>query len=295
MEDYARVFEILGQLRKTSLDIFDEIQKDTGRETTVIDLKRLEEREKLIQKMNEFHTGLSVYLKELEDKIAGAKSQYDAEINRMGSFLRTKKVTPVADTEPTKAAWNGKKILGKVVSPPPGFAVKMPLTVPAPKYTKASVVDNIHLMAIHVNSFADVTQNGELYYVESADHFAFKIAGMLFHGNIGNIYTNEPDPLRIKTCKFRSNCTNSACTYYHDPLHGGNSKDTRNYIASSWLYASPHSPFKNRKTARRFGSREYINTDLTTLSDDEVERFNDQSVHDMLCSMVLNRYHNGQK
>ncbi len=290
MEDYARIFEILGQLRKTSLDIFEDDQSGT-QSSTVIDLKRLEDREKLIQKMTEFHTGLSVYVKELDCKITTAKTQYDAEINRMGSFLRTKKVA-VVEPESAKPIWNGKKILGKVVAPPPGFTHAVPAQ---PKYAKAQIAENIHLMAIHVPTFAGVIHNGELYYVESADHFAFKIAGMLFHGNIGNIYTNEADPVRIKACKFRSACTNTNCTYYHDPAHNGGSRDTRNYIASSWLYANPHSPFKNRKTARRYGSREYIAIDMNGLADDEVERFNDQTTHDVLCSMVLQRYHGGQK
>jgi hypothetical protein len=208
----------------------------------------------------------------------------------MGDFLRSKKIVKDESINTQVAP---KRILGRqAVFPPPGFAQMAPIEPSLhPKYSKVPITDTHHLMAIRVPTFAEATLNGELYYVESANHFAFKIAGVFFHGNIGNIYTNERDPLRVKNCKYRNTCVNKDCSFYHDPLINPGSKDVRNFTASSWVYASPHYSPKNHKLSRRFGSRENIEVDLPLLTDDEVTRMRDQTVHDVLCVMLLNRYH----
>lgn len=297
MEEYSKVFELFGQLRKKTTDIFDECSVEA--DPTLIDLKRLEDKEHSISKMTEFYTGMSVFMKELETRITACKKQYDDELQRMGNFLRTKKAQVTSTNDVSVAAnavWNGRRILGRPVAPPPGFgkppaAPVTPANTALVKYAKVPIVDAYHLMAIRVPSFSDVQLNGELYYVENANHFAFKIANVLFHGNIGNIYTSERDPMRIKNCKFRNSCSNKECTYYHDPVNSPGSQDIRNFIASSWQYASPHCNLKMRKMGRRFGSRENVASDLPLLSDEEVVRYQDQTAHDVLCTMLINRYH----
>lgn len=164
------------------------------------------------------------------------------------------------------------------------------------KYSKIKITENISLNAVIVNSFDAVKQDGELYYVEPNDHFAIKIMGHLYHGNIGVIYTEEKYPEKIKDCKFSSSCMkHEKCDYYHDPRKFPGSADHRNYIASSYLYAPPTSHYKNKPRSRRFGSRNYLDHDLDGLQDEEVGRFNDQTMHDLLCSLILNASRNTPK
>jgi len=164
----------------------------------------------------------------------------------------------------------------------------------AEKYTSKTMIaitNEISLPAVVVHSFDEVRQNGELYYVTSADHFAFKLAGKLFHGNIGEIFTDEKQPEKIKDCRFGINCVKkNNCNYYHDPMKYPGSKDHRNFIASSWLYTPQNSIYRIYGRSRRFGSRSCLSSDLKELKDDEVEKFSDQVTHDVLCSLVLHRY-----
>lgn len=276
------MFELLGVLRKSVNETLDEcIVADPS--STTIDLKRMEERERAIVKISDLYAGLNSFVHEVETRIQTCRKQYEDDIALMGSFLKSKRVV--------NESWaaSSRRFMSKTLVAPP---VTVPTNITAPpQYSKVNIVDSYNLMAIRVPEFSDVLANGELYYVESADHFAFKIANVLLHGNIGNVYTGEHEPVRIKNCKFRGNCTNKECTYYHDPLHNPGSRDVRNFIASSWQYTSPGCQYKNRTRARRFGSREYIETDLPTITPEEVDRYYDQTVHDVLCALLLNRYH----
>ncbi len=160
----------------------------------------------------------------------------------------------------------------------------------APKSNSVNFTDALSLNAINVALFSDVKQDGNLYYVTSADHFAFKVNGFMFHGNIGMIYTDEKNPGKIKDCRFASMCSKQdKCEYYHDPLSFPGSRDHRNFIASSWLYAPPDSQYKNKMRSRRFGSREHLDMDIVQLTQEEVSRFYDQSMHDFLCAMLLKK------
>lgn len=149
---------------------------------------------------------------------------------------------------------------------------------------KIQIALTLGLNAIPVDSFDQVKQDGELYFVTRADHFAFRLAGHLFHGNIGTIYTDEKNPVKIKNCKFAGDCVKGTrCDYYHDPTTYIGSRDHRNFIASSWLY----SPSRGRARGRRFGSHDKLCEDIIGLSTEEVERFYDQSMHDILCALLL--------
>lgn len=157
-----------------------------------------------------------------------------------------------------------------------------------PQYSSIKFTEALSLPAIRVPTFEYVKQDGELYYVESSDHFAFILAGKLLHGNIGVIYTEEKNPEKIKDCKFAASCMKQdKCDYYHDPVKFKGSHDHRNFIASSWLYAPPNSQYKSRPRSRRFGSREYLDTDIVGLQEEEISRFYDQTMHDLLCSLLL--------
>jgi hypothetical protein len=159
------------------------------------------------------------------------------------------------------------------------------------KQIEVHLTNALFLVANRVVTFDQVKQDGELYYVESNNHFAIKISGMLFHGNVGIIYTEEKNPTKIKKCKFAEQCIKgNKCDYYHDPLKFASSTDRRNFIASSFLYAPPNSPFKNGNKSRRFGSLPNLETDMASMHEEEISRFYDQSFHDILCSMLLKKY-----
>lgn len=156
------------------------------------------------------------------------------------------------------------------------------------KYIKIKFTEALHLLAVRILSFDQVSAEGELYYVEPADHFAIKIAGHLFHGNIGTIYTEERNPSKIKDCKFADSCVKQdKCDYYHDPIKFTGSKDHRNYIASSFLYAPPGINYKGRPRGRQYGSRDYLDVDIVEMGDEDRQRFHDQTMHDILCSLLL--------
>jgi hypothetical protein len=182
----------------------------------------------------------------------------------------------------------------------------------------------------------------------------------MFHGNIGMVYCDEKNPTKITNCKYGSQCIKQNCNYYHDPIKFIGSKDTRNYIASSFLYVggaftgkphiepmngqcykpdgqcykpdgqcykpdgqcykpdgqcykpnglertersgnsdkitltssingqSFHKAHSDTKTKnRRFGSRANLESDILALNEEEISRFHDQMMHDLLCSLLL--------
>ena len=157
--------------------------------------------------------------------------------------------------------------------------------------SQINIIGSLTIDAIKVPNFNLVLNDGNLYYIESANHFAFRICGLLFHGNIGFIYTNGSDPEKIKNCRFGKGCMKSQCNYYHNPIIYDNSKDIRNFIANSWLYAPATALYKYKKKSRHFGSRNTLESDLYNMNDEEVERFIDQSVHDLLCGIILRKYY----
>jgi hypothetical protein len=121
------------------------------------------------------------------------------------------------------------------------------------------------------------------------DHFFILICGLLLHGNIGIIYTNERNPQKIKNCKFPK-CTKTNCLYYHPPTTFNGSRDYRNFIAGSWMYSAPASPLRNSHKNRVLGSRENINIDMTIIDEEDREVFYDQLIHDILCAMLLKKF-----
>jgi len=155
-------------------------------------------------------------------------------------------------------------------------------------YTKVKFTEAISLPAISVMTFDKVQQDGELYYIEPNNHFAFKLGGIMFHGNIGIIYSEEKNPEKVKDCKFATNCVkHEKCNYYHDPLKFPTSKDYRNFVANSFIYTPIDMRQKNRPVNRRIGSRDHLDMDVIGLQEDEVGRFNDQVMHDVLCALIV--------
>lgn len=168
---------------------------------------------------------------------------------------------------------------------------RIPVSVPPINNTQlVSVTPSIDLPARRVLSFNDVTTNGDLYYIDSCNHFAFRIAGVLFHGNVGAVYGAESEPTKIKDCKYGANCSRDSCTYYHDPMKSPTSSDVRNYISNSWVYLPSTSPLRNRKISRGYGAIQYLDADVNNVDAEDASRFFDQTTHDVLCSLILDRH-----
>jgi hypothetical protein len=155
-----------------------------------------------------------------------------------------------------------------------------------PQHSRIKFSDALSLSAVRVASFDLVKQDGDLYYIESAEQFAVRICGHLLHGNIGTIFIEDRSPEKIKDCKYSADC-DSSCSYYHDPTRFPGSRDCRNYIANSWLYVPPGNHHKARTGSRRFGSRDRLDLDIVGLQAEEISRFHDQTMHDLLCSLLL--------
>jgi hypothetical protein len=268
----------------------------------------LEKREQYISALEKYYDKINSLAHEINNKISCLKKIQTDEINELDNILsklKNKNGTSSnefnrlrisngarAITKNNSETWleiagrstdNNREVVQiSRMMPPPGFVT----------YSKIRINDYIYIEAKKVNDFSSVLSSGELYYVESADHFAIKIMEILIHGHIGLIYTNSDNPVKIKECKYRENCKKDNCEFYHNPLVVKGSKDHRNFIASSWLY-SPPTAISNKYNikSRRFGSKEYIDTDLNIISDEEVERFYDQTMHDILCTIILKKYY----
>ncbi|QYB17654.1 hypothetical protein PV-S19_0290 [Pacmanvirus S19] len=262
---------------------------DESNET--INVKVFESREKFIYTVDTILNSLADITINIETVLARAKTIQSKEISVMNSLFNKLNKKQISETE-----W--KTVVTKPrnsVATKPTQSVQTTQTtqnvqmvkIDKPTYSRIKFTEALSLPAIKVPTFDYVKQDGELYYVECAEHFAIMISGKLLHGNIGTIYTDERNPEKIKDCKFATNCMKQdKCDYYHSPTKFHGSRDHRNYIASSWLYTPANSQY-NRPRSRRFGSRDHLDTDIVGLQSEEIERFHDQAMHDLLCSLLL--------
>ncbi len=158
-----------------------------------------------------------------------------------------------------------------------------------PIYKPVVVSGEYAIKAVICSDWPEITEmlEGCMYYVATADHFAIKLCGVMLHGNIGEIYTNERNPIKIKECKFGADCNKDNCEYYHDPLFSDGKKDIRNYIAGSFLY-SPLTGLKPKSIgSRKIGSRSTIESDINRLDEYDIKLHRDQVMHDLLCCLLI--------
>lgn len=276
-------------------DLIAVVTKDTGPAPDgAADFKRIAQRDAAIKAIGALKSALGAVTERLATELNSIEQAQHAELSAMTNVLA--KFRPHPDAAPAdqwetvsyKSSFK-RRFRERQLAPTPPAPANTNTAVPRQlcKFTEA-----LALKAIPVSTFADVRQDGELYYVTTAEHFAFYLAGQLFHGNIGVIYTDEKSPVKIKDCKFANECIKKGrCDYYHDPLIFSGYTDKRNFIASSWLYSPPNSQYKNKTRSRRFGSLEHLDMDIVDLQADEARRFYDQTMHDVLCSLLLMNYH----
>jgi hypothetical protein len=164
-------------------------------------------------------------------------------------------------------------------------ATKKPKATAPAKRAAVQIVQGVSLPAVRVPTFADVRGDGELYYVETANHFAFMLGGQLFHGNIGAILQENTEQHHTIDCRYGKNCVVPNCNFYHDPIISG-TKDVRNYHVGQFIYRPP----TDRRGMRTFGSVEHLAADLNGESSGNVSSNRDRAVHELLCAMVLSKH-----
>lgn len=137
-----------------------------------------------------------------------------------------------------------------------------------------------------------------LFWIKNINQFAFKLNGVLFRGNIGNISTAPCK--RVKICEHRNQCVvlleGKICDNYHDPidlnkllrqrlisgrLYKKYINLSRNFSNVSWLY-TPYPINKKNYYMRHFGSREILRQELDKKYLFDIETYGHQCIHDIL-------------
>jgi hypothetical protein len=117
---------------------------------------------------------------------------------------------------------------------------------------------NVVINCRRVRTFDQV--KAHLTYVDDNDHYGIKIGGHLIHGNVGNVQ-NTKNPEKIKNCKIK-NCKIKNCQFYHDPLEYGGT-ERRNFIKDQY----------------------------TILTDENISRFADKIMYDLLRFIIYKNQH----
>lgn len=304
-------------ITKLSNDVFNHLNANKNLldspDGDLINVKTFSSRGQFIEQLISMQAGIEAISKQLSDSIKIAKSAHEKDLLTLGAILvgagvsTPHLISPVVSSpseipEPIEANDSANWIT--VTKKTPKNPTRSPKTyvqslcstrddnIQSDITSKVvAITETKSLPAIVVQDFDSVKSDGNLYYVEPSDHFAIRIMGNLFHGNIGIVYTDEKLPEKIKDCKYPGRCRKGGgCDYYHDPVKFSGSRDHRNHIAGSFLYAPPDASYKNRSRNRCFGSRTYLDTDLVALQPDDISRFHDQVFHDILCALISCRY-----
>lgn len=198
---------------------------------------------------------------------------------------------------------NSWTYLNRVITP---FAPSKQISCKIPLNVK--IVNNINSIP-----------NTPLYWVENINQFAIHINGVIFRGNVGNIYNqshikkNTPTNQTI-ICKHNNKCktllSNKLCKCYHDPMdilklvkkkqitretYEIYKNTTRNFINTSWLYTEMAYNKKNIMM-RHFGSKntlkhecDLIKIDNSKINEIIIDNYRHQTMHDILVIMGLNQ------
>ncbi len=144
-------------------------------------------------------------------------------------------------------------------------------------YENVNITSQTKMRALVINAISDVDREGVLFYIKPCDHFAIKIAGHTFHGNVGMVYADDANPTKVKECKYATSCYRlSSCGYYHDPTKHINSSDKRNFVANVLS-----------RNKRILGSRDRIEDDIINISSEDLSRQFDYTMHNILVSLIF--------
>lgn len=187
-----------------------------------------------------------------------------------------------------------------------------------PLSTYNNLTDDILINVKIVNDINDVP-NIPLYWVSNINQYVTQINGIIFRGNIGNIYNKSHIKNNIVTnqiiiCKYGNTCkkilNSDICKFYHDPLDllsllkeekithkvfNNYKKLYRNFLNTAWIYTDL--PLNNNnKIMRHFGSRNTLKHEFDLIkinnmktNDNIIQDFRQQCMHDILVIMGLNQ------
>jgi hypothetical protein len=189
------------------------------------------------------------------------------------------------------------------------------LTTP---HTYKDIAHNITIPTKQVNDISDVP-NTQLYWVKNINQFAIRINGVLFRGNIGNIYNqshikkNKPTNQTIICCnanKCKYMLAGKLCQFYHDPsdllillktskiseeTYNIYKSHTRNFMNTSWIYTDLQNA-SNNIMMRHFGSKNTLKHefDLIKINNSNVNKtiinnYRHQTMHDILVVLGINQ------
>lgn len=286
-------------LLKQSYDLISRLSEDATRSSDgPPDLAALDRRRQIIEHLGALNTAARALGALIEEKIAAATAlqerdlaAVDAIIGRAAASIRpaASSIDTVKPNGAVTRTWSGVLAAPPREVAPPQQPSTALLRTKSSAAQRVKITEALALMAVTVSSFDEVAADGRLYYNQHADHFAFRLAGKLFHGNIGTIFIDEENPTRVKTCRFPAGkCHRAQCGFYHPPALTPTvarpPREYRNYVAGSWIY-SP-----GRARCRKFGSRPNLDVDIAEMGEEDIDRFHDQAMHDLLCSMLLRLY-----
>lgn len=275
MTDQAITFDdLVSQITLPIYKYIDDNKELLDHDSTMVLADRFEKREKYAPELEKLLNVLGRLTSMVSTAINDATSAHQHDINTMGQLMT--KTRPKNWIEAVK-----KK------------QTNVSLSAPSVQYTKPKIkiTPSLSLQVIKTTNLSGVKSDGELYYVESLNQFAFKLAGVTFRGNIGTLYTDNTGLVKIRECKYAKTCVKgSSCDFYHDPLTTYGSQDKRNFIASSFSYVAPENR-KTRHNGKKFGSLVNLDSDIVSMDNEEIQKYLDMTTHDVLCSLLLASVH----
>lgn len=169
------------------------------------------------------------------------------------------------------------------------------ISVGVPRLTFDPIINITPSLAIPVvktTSLDGVKDDGRLYYVTTLGQFSVKLAGVVFRGNIGNIFTDSLEHTKVRDCKYASTCIKgSTCDFYHDPVLTYGSTDARNYLSNSFSYIGPEHRH-NRFIGVKIGSLQNLDSDMISISSEDARKYQDMAMHMLLVAILIGRYQN---
>jgi hypothetical protein len=306
----------VSELRKLAREVAGSISKIRAEcDPHVVDLRVFEERARNLATLRTLKDSVNVLASEIRQLTLRAETSHERAVEKVqGHIDRVRKVAPVTPrrgvsvwtasrtaqilggSAPAKKQWGIATRGAPHTEAPAGKNQEAPVTI------RVKLGGGIELDAVKVSGgnpgeiLAGVRTSG-LHFIPQWGHFAMRVGATVLHGGLGTIYTQGRDrqPLRLLECKRGSACPSltgngRSCGYYHDPEKCAGSRDVRNYTDVSWQYVPMATAAHPRGAPRKFGNSRTLRGDLTRMGDGDVRRFYSQTMHDILCALILSKY-----
>ena len=90
------------------------------------------------------------------------------------------------------------------------------------------------------------------------------------------------NPLKVKPCKHGKDCNDMTnCNFWHDPNLIPGSKDIRNFMQNSWMYAGQNRDLDGLAICHS-GDRRFVELEGPLVNEEEADRRMYQAMHDLL-------------